>query len=228
MKRIVLSICFGLAFCVSAGQKAVFPAEKMTPFVFSDNPGNVFFSENPVELHRTPDAPELDCTLQDWHGKVLHSGIRLDRKNDPLFFSGLPCGFYTLTVFAKNTLAGRFNFIIIPVPETRKYSRDEFFALDTAMSWLAEPGDFNCRWYQGDSFRVVRDLVHWAGFSQVRDRLLWRDVHPSAGKTDYGKYLNNARLFRQRNIRISGMFHDAPAYLDTRQSIPREDRKSVV
>ncbi|MBO4345240.1 MAG: hypothetical protein J5833_05775 [Victivallales bacterium] len=191
--------------------------------IVTDAPGNVFFQGDRPVLKMTAAVKGLSYVLLDWHGKTLQSGGWPQDGASPLPLPALPNGYYIVNTANKGDFAiPSFNFTVIPHPSTRKYPHDSFFAVDSAQSWLASSGKFQCRWYGGDTFRLVSDLIAWAGFPHVRERLAWGVVNANRDEFKYGVYMENANLLKERNILISGMFHDAPKWTDRPQSIPRD------
>ncbi|MBO4618716.1 MAG: hypothetical protein J5654_01260 [Victivallales bacterium] len=200
---------------------AVVAQEMRAPVVFTDAPGNVFFQGDQPVLQATGMASDLKYALLDWHEKVLQQGDWLTANATSLTFPALPNGYYIVRLTNEDgDVVAAFNFTIIPPPASRKRPANPFFGIDSAQSWLAQRSNFQCRWYDGDTFRLVSDLIAWTGIPNVRERLAWSVVHPSPEEFQYGLYQENARLLHDRNILISGMFHDAPAWLDTPNGIP--------
>ena len=198
-------------------------APQLDPAIVTDAPGNVFFQGDKPVLQMTTAVNGLTYTLLDWHGKTLQSGDWPHDGTEPLTFPALPNGYYIVnTTNTDGKTVPSFNFTIVPHPSTRKYPHDSFFAVDSAQSWLATRGAFDCRWYDGDTYRLVSDLIAWAGFPHVRERLSWGAVNAVRDEFKYGIFMENADLLKERNILISGMFHDAPGWLDTPLGIPRD------
>ncbi|MBP5299966.1 MAG: hypothetical protein J6Y80_01045, partial [Victivallales bacterium] len=192
------------------------------PVFLPKAPGNVVFQGTATEIRLRDPLAAGHYLLEDWHGAAVVSGSWPG--GDTLTLPPLPNGYYTLKIAAAGgeTLPAC-RFAVISDPATRQPLGAEcFYAVDTAQSWLATPGLFQCPWYDGDGFRLVSDLVAWAGFPQVRERLSWNEVNPRPGEFHYGKYQSNAELLHERNIQISGMFHDAPPWTDNAHSIPRD------
>ena len=198
-------------------------APQLDPAIVTDAPGNVFFQGDKPVLQMTTAVKGLSYTLLDWHGKTLQSGDWPQDGTEPLTLPALPNGYYIVNTTNKADVAiPSFNFTIIPHPSTRKYPHDSFFAVDSAQSWLAARGRFDCRWYDGDTYRLVSDLIAWAGFPHVRERLTWGGVNSKRDEFKYGVFMENADLLKERNVLISGMFHDAPGWTDNPQGIPRD------
>ena len=198
-------------------------APELAPAIVTDAPGNVFFQGDKPILQMTTAVKGLTYTLLDWHGKTLQSGDWPQDGTEPLSLPALPNGYYIVnTTNTDGKTVPSFNFTIVPHPSTRKYPHDSFFAVDSAQSWLATRGAFDCRWYDGDTYRLVSDLIAWAGFPHVRERLTWGGVNSKRDEFKYGRFMENADLLKERNILISGMFHDAPGWTDNPQGIPRD------
>ena len=198
-------------------------APQLDPAIVTANPGNVFFQGDKPVLQMTTAVKGLSYTLLDWHGKTLQSGDWPQDGTEPLTLPALPNGYYIVNTTNKADVAvPSFNFTVIPHPSTRKYPHDSFFAVDSAQSWLAARGRFDCRWYDGDTYRLVSDLIAWAGFPHVRERLTWGGVNSKRDEFKYGVFMENADLLKERNVLISGMFHDTPAWTDNPQGIPRD------
>ncbi|MBO4526248.1 MAG: hypothetical protein J5743_01380, partial [Victivallales bacterium] len=198
-------------------------APQLDPAIVTDTPGNVFFQGDKPVLQMTTAVKGLTYTLLDWHGKTLQSGDWPQDGTETLSLPALPNGYYIVnTTNADGKTVPSFNFTVIPHPSTRKYPHDSFFAVDSAQSWLAARGKFDCRWYDGDTYRLVSDLIAWAGFPHVRERLTWGTVNSKRDEFKYGVFMENADLLKERNVLISGMFHDAPGWTDNPQGIPRD------
>ncbi len=101
-------------------------------------------------------------------------------------------------------------------------SAASFYAVDSAQSWISRPGAFSCPWNDGDTFRTVSDLIALAGLPHVRDRLSWGGVNPKPGVFDFGHYMRNADMLKERGILLSGMFHDAPQWAGRIQKLPSD------
>ena len=58
--------------------------------------------------------------------------------------------------------------------------------------------------------------------AEYRDRLSWNEVNKKPSEYDFGHYLYNANLLKERRIGISGMFHDTAAYVKRMQKLPAD------
>lgn len=194
------------------------------PSVFTEAPGNVFFQGDQPVLQMSEPISGLSYTLMDWHGKVLERDAWPADGGAPLVLPTLPNGYYLLQLEGtdQDQPAISFNFTVIPSPNTPRTPCNPFFGVDSAQSWLATEGSFQCRWYDGDGFRLVSDLIAWAGFSHVRERMAWGIVNPTPEEFHYGVYRKNADLLHERGVFVSGMFHDAPKWTDNSQSVPHD------
>ncbi len=186
-------------------------------------PGTVWLEHETPTFTMTTPLPALAYVLTDWHGTVLHEGLWPDNGGSPLSFSPLQPGYYTLatTHDGKEPLPP-FTFAVVVDPKTRPENAHSFFGVDSAQSWLAAPGSFECPYYDGDAYLLVSELIYRAGIPNVRDRLRWGDVNPTPNAYNYGQYLRNAELLKERGILLSGMFHDAPTWADRGEKLPRD------
>lgn len=203
--------------------------KRIVPAIQTTAPGTVWIeTESPTFTMTTP-LPGLAYALTDWHGTTMRQGQWPDGGGSPLSFPPLQPGYYTLTTThdGKDPLP-TFTFAVVVDPKTRPQSSHSFFGVDSAQSWLASPGGFECPYYDGDSYRLVSELIYRAGIPNVRDRLSWGGVNGTPDALDYGKYLLNANLLQERGILVSGMFHDAPAWADRGSKLPRDLRALFV
>jgi hypothetical protein len=181
-----------------------------------DAPGHVFVEKlRPVA--RGGMSGE-NFTLTDWRGRsVGHIGTW--REDGTAVLPELPTGYYHL-----KSDSGNATFAVVPDPESRTFDHDSFYGVDSAQSWVSPKGAFLCPWNGGDTFRTVSDLVRLAGVQHVRDRLRWRDVNPRPGIFAYAgsDYMYNADLLKERDILLSGMFHDAPKWSGVLKKLPSD------
>ena len=155
--------------------------------------------------------PGAAWALQDWRGRETEfCGVFDEGGNATL--PPLPAGYYRL---GDATLA-----VVRPCGEGTILP--SFYGVDSAQSWCAGPGAFDCPWNGGDTFRTVSDLARLAGVPHVRDRMTWVQVNPERGVFKYGKYLYNADLLRERGIGVSGVFHDCPPWIGRIKSLPAD------
>lgn len=178
-----------------------------------DAPGHVYTDRERVTA-RGGAAGEA-WTLTDWRGRALASGTFAADGRAAL--GKRPVGYYRVTGAGSDA-----TFAVVPVPEGRVRNADSFYGVDSAQSWVSSPEKFKCPWYGGDSFRLVSDLLWRTGLPHVRERLSASEVNPRPGSYAYGRYMYNADLLSARGLHISGMFHDAPRYMDRITRLPRD------
>lgn len=77
-----------------------------------------------------------------------------------------------------------------------------------------------------DLHRYTVGKIAETGFRQARERLSWREVNPQPGQWKFDHYLKVYSLYREKGIRVSGMFHDAPKWTSLRGKLPT-DLKAV-
>lgn len=168
-----------------------------------DAPGHVYVEGSTLAVSNAP--VDSVWTLTDWQGRELSSKV----------LSCLSVGYYHLRCGTEDI-----TFAVVPKPEKRTFDRNSFYGVDSAQSWVSRKGRFLCPWYGGDTFRLVSDLIGLAGISHVRDRLSWAEVSKKPSEYDFGHYLYNADLLKERKVGISGMFHDTAAYVKKMQKLP--------
>lgn len=192
------------------------------PGVVGDAPGMVFVEGQDVVLECTRVFPSLTYSVKNWRGKEIFQGSWPENGKQKLNLGKLQPGYYTVsTKNASSQVLKDVNFTVVIDPKTRVFDPNSFFAVDTAQSWLARPGAFECPYFDGDSYKLVSELVYLAGIPHVRERLAWRHVQERRGsplKLSY--YGRNAQLLKERGITISGMFHDSPGWADKLEKLP--------
>ena len=161
--------------------------------------------------------PGAAFRIVDWRGRDAGLSGAFDEAGNATL-PPLPCGYWRIVPAAHPEVAPFHALATLAVvaPSCRNPKCEAggaFFAADAALSSISRPGAFLCPWNGGDTERTIADLLGLAGFRHVRDRLHWRHVQPSHDSPpDFGRYLANAELLRERGIGVSGMFHDCPAW----------------
>lgn len=214
---------------------------KLPPAIVCDAPATIFTLGQDVTLNATQPLAGLAYTLRDWHGKALLEAAWPADGAQPLVLKGLQPGYYTLdTTNETATKLRRFSFIVVVSEESRmkalgaktvaEYAqarRNSAFAIDSAQSWVARPGSFDCPYFDGDSYLLASEVSRLTGIPHVRERLSWGEVQKRRdGDISLSYYLRNAELLRERGILVSGMYHDAPTWADKITKLPR-DLKAV-
>lgn len=166
--------------------------------------------------------PGSGWTLLDWRGRAVGTAGVFDEQGETAL-PPLPAGYYRIVggvVTAPSpshdcaaddgapsprqlaTLA------VVAPPEARRAEDVGFMALDTAQSWCAADGKFECPWNGGDAFRTICDLVALSGIRHVRDRFSWAKASPAQGVFEYGENLRNAQMLRDDGVGVSEpVFH---------------------
>lgn len=182
--------------------------------IFLDAPGHVYIEGATLAVSNAP--ADSVWTLTDWLGREQPTAIRqLPSVNYHL--PALQVGYYHLRCGDEDA-----TFAVVPKPGSRAFDRNSFYGVDSAQSWVSRKGRFLCPWHGGDTFRLVSDLIERAGIPHVRDRLSWNEVSKKPEIYDFGHYLYNANLLKERKIGISGMFHDTAAYVKKIQKLPAD------
>ena len=220
MRRITVTLAVAFVWCAIA-----------SPVL--DAPGHVYVEGTTLTMSNAP--ADSVWTLTDWLGRELAS-TQLSTLNPQL--SNLSVGYYHLQRggqgAARPTGGGRdkarpshcgdedVTFAVVPKPGKRTFDKNSFYGVDSAQSWVSRKGRFLCPWYGGDTFRLVSDLIGLAGIPHVRDRLGWAEVNKKPSEYDFGHYLYNADLLKERKVGISGMFHDTATYVKKMQKLPAD------
>ncbi len=164
-------------------------------------------------------------TLLDWRGAPTGFGGKFDARGETAL-PRLPAGYYRLAGEPAITASGPrepdvlATIAVVSAPEDLARPASQFYGVDSAQSWVSSPGSFACPWNGGDTFRTVSDLVRLAGFPHVRERMRWGEVEKAPGAFDYGKYMYNADLLRERGVAVLGMFHDCPPWAGPIRRLP--------
>ena len=197
--------------------------DQIKPRIATDAPGTVFIDNEAPTFSANVDLPQCRYVLKDWLGTELGQGSWPERAGDKLVLEPLPPGYYHLeTSHPGETQFPPFTFAVVIDPATRVVNHDAYFAIDTAQSWVARPGSFDCPYYDGDSYLLISELIYRAGIYHVRERLGWREVNPNPGEYNYSHYMTNANYLQERNILISGMYHDTPIWAKPISKLPSD------
>lgn len=182
--------------------------------VVLDAPGHVCVAGSGVAARGG--APGAAWTLLDWRGRAAGAAGVFDERGEaalPL----LPSGYYRMVAgadggWAADCLA---TLAVVAPLETHPAEDSGFLALDTAQSWCAAEGKFECPWNGGDAFRTVCDLAALSGVRHVRDRFSWAKANPASGAFEYGENLRNAEMLRDRGIGVSEPVFHTPRRMAT-------------
>ena len=161
-------------------------------------------------------------TLLDWRSRPVKVKGKFDGVGRATL-PPLPTGYYRMvgravTTNRPQTLA---TLAVVPDPASRPKVSRSFYGADCATSQLATPREIDCPWNGGDRRRTAADLAHLAGFTHVRDRMGWSAVQPSPNAApNFSYYVATARLFKERGIGVSGIFHDTPGWVGRLKKLP--------
>ncbi|NMA45066.1 MAG: hypothetical protein GX945_00740 [Lentisphaerae bacterium] len=202
----------------------------IAPALATAAPGTVWLEQEEPTFTVNMPLDNLRYVLKDWLGAVLKEDAWPDNGSSPLVFPPMMPGYYLLETSHDDNVKqlAPYSFVVVIDPAQRSMTHRSFFGIDSAQSWLARRGHFACPWYDGDSFKLVSELIYRAGVPHVRERLRWAQVNPSPGEYNYSHYLYNAELLHERGILISGMFHDAPAWAGRKIKLPLDLREVYI
>lgn len=176
-------------------------------------PASAFVQGEKLEFRLKPYAAEAaSWKLRNWKHEVLNEGSWPENGRGVLVLPELPNGYYTLELASPTAeFTGSRSFAVVPDPEKRPANPDMFFAVDSALSWIARPDAENFRQPQ-NAYLVTAEAARRLGVQMIRERLNWREVEATPGKIDWKQYKANADLIAARGIGISGVYHSAPRW----------------
>ena len=205
--KTAISTILGGFLCLAA---AAAPEFDTAAAVTASAPGAAFLQGEQLAFRWT--QPELSpgkWQLRDWRDRIIRQGDWPEDGRKKLLLAPLPNGYYKLELSGG---AGSRGFAVVPDPAGRENNPEQFFAMDSAQSWLARPDAGNPR--QPDKpFEIVSETARRAGLRMVRARLNWAEVEAVPGKYDWLQYQTNADLLAERGIQVLGMYHHAPEWV---------------
>ena len=153
------------------------------------------------------DLSSRDWTLLDWRGNDLRQGRWA--ADGTLELAPLPPGYYHVAYPAFGA-TNEFSFCV--VGDKPCHNPDSFFAVDSAFTQCSRPGEFDCPWYGGDTYRVTAELMGLCGVSHTRERIAWMNMNTSENEYDFSRYLPNAQLMKRNGVVSLGLFADTPPW----------------
>ena len=188
--------------------------------VIFDAPGHVAVERTSVVAKGG--VPGASWKLLDWRNRPTNVSGTFDAAGKATL-PPLSSGYYRLVAVANPTNGPRSlaTLAVVSDPTKRPKVSKSFYGADCATSQLAVPGQIDCPWNGGDRRRTAADLAYLAGFTHVRDRMSWRAVQPSSGAAPrFSHCIETARLFKERGIGVSGIFHDTPEWARRLKKLP--------
>ena len=170
-----------------------------------------FAAEDNLRVSVPPCETNTAWTLRDWRGRELASGEW--SADGRLALAPLPPGYYWIDDRG-------FMVVDASVPP----NPNSFFAADSAFTMWAKRGEFDCPWYDGDTFRVVAELMGLCGVSHTRERMILGRMAPSRDVVNFSPYLENARLMKRNGTQGLGLFGDTPGWMGVspKRYMPRD------
>ena len=156
-------------------------------------------------------AGEVSATRQtwrveDWRGTVVRRGVCA--ADDLVEVAGLPPGYWTLRVEGAEPVT----FTTVVDPLSRRRVAESPFAADSAFSWMDISTAFAPSFKADYSAHLAR-LLRAAGITQTRERFAWNGAQKEiGGPISWGKYLKNAKLLAENDIKISWMNAGTPKF----------------
>ena len=188
--------------------------------VIFDAPGHVAVEGSSVSAKGG--EPGAAWALLDWRSRPVNVKGKFDSVGRTTL-PPLPTGYYRMVgrAVTTNRLQTLATLAVVPDPPKRPKVSKSFYGADCATSQLANQREIDCPWNGGDRRRTVADLAYLAGFTHVRDRMGWSAVQSSPDAApDFSYYVATARLFKERGIGVSGIFHDTPGWVKRIKKLP--------
>ncbi len=195
MKQLALLAVFALGFAGGAETAVAVTAKA---------PGSAFLQGEALEFRVNTPAP-VQWTLRNWKDEVIRQGESVRQ----LLLAPLANGYYMLELAG---FEGVRSFAVVPDPGKRARNPDQFFAMDSAQSWLARPDGNNAR-APGNPYETVSEVARRSGVQMVRERLSWPETETAPGTFDWKQYKTNADLLSERGIDVLGMYHHTPEWM---------------
>ena len=163
--KTAISTILGGFLCLAA---AAAPEFDTAAAVTASAPGAAFLQGEQLAFRWTqPERSPGKWQLRDWRNRLIRQGDWPEDGRKKLLLAPLPNGYYKLELSGG---AGSRGFAVVPDPAGRENNPEQFFAMDSAQSWLARPDAGNPR--QPDKpFEVVSETARRAGLRMVRERL---------------------------------------------------------
>ena len=174
--------------------------------ITAEAPGTVFTDREPLRFHLNRIPPEpFRYAVRNFRGTTVASGDW--GRDGNLELAPLPPGYYILSA---GTEGGECSFVVTVDPAERKPSPENPFALDSAQSWHG--GGVK-------GYPLTAELMRRTGAAMARERLSWasvgqdpRSADGEIGHFNWWSYDISVAEQANRGIRISNVFHDAPAW----------------
>jgi hypothetical protein len=195
----VLSSC--IVLWVAAPQVADAGAPAWRPdsveqfFIEPDQPAVLGWA-GPFEI-----ASPIAYLIRDYGGAVIASGDVHPAEGRLEVPVRLSAGFHEIEFPAAER---RFGIVALPAFAGQP---DEFFAIDTAMSWLVSE--------DGIREGLIGALAR-SGIGMARERLSWGTIHTGPGQWQWdrgNRYESLRDSYRRQGVDVLEMFHDAPRWL---------------
>ena len=206
-QTIFATLC--IVLCANeAVSSAVAVTTPASGWMFTEDEAPVFFLL-PSSFVVDGGGADSAFTVCDWRGNEVRHGQWPE--DGRLKLVPLPPGFYRVEtdsslVTRHSSLVTSFDFCVVRRDPCR--NPDSPFAVDSALSHRAET--FDCPWYDGNTFRVVCELMRKCGIVQTRERMVWKHMNPEPGVYTYGRRLDNVAHLRANGLVTTGIFAGTP------------------
>jgi hypothetical protein len=146
------------------------------------------------------------CQVRDYNGGIIKELEVAQTGRDLKVLLALEKGYYTVTLPQRGT----FGLLVVSKSSA---SRDQFFGMDAALSWLRGIG-------------VHQDMIHVMdriGVAIARERLAWGDIEAKKATWSWSakrEYEKTRALYAADKIGVLEIFHDSPSWM-------QDDKKTV-
>ncbi len=186
-----MNLLFLLMSVVFGGVTPISPEQF---YIEPDKPAVLEFQVGKGDTNSRP-----EYKLYDTDEKLLKSGLSEIKENRLQVSVKVPAGFYELEFPQSQTRYG-----IISLPEYKSGTRDPFFAMDGALSWLVSS--------EQNRISLIR-IAKRTGIFMLRDRLSWGEIEPQENALDFqrGRHYEVTRKSCMENgVKFLEVIHDAP------------------
>lgn len=207
MRRIgpvVVLLVLMLPAAGSADGVSLAPANLESFFVTPGEQASVEF-----RVDGTPAGGKLEFRVADYRGRAAADGRAAVEEGSARVMVELPRGYYTIR-FPRSGQS--FGLVALPRYAGRP---DEFFCIDSAMSWL---------WRDAGQREDLVQILARCGIHMARERLSWGAINPRPDRWQWdagGGYDTLRRTYREEGVDVLELFHSGPGWTGKIGPYPR-------
>lgn len=165
-------------------------------FIINSNEDSVLHWQVPAPTA----SADLACQVRDYNGNIIKELKAAQTGRNLSVSLNLNSGYYTVAFSQREEAFG------LVVASKPRASRDQFFGMDAALSWLRP-------------IVVRQDMIHVMeriGVSITRERLSWGDIQPQKEAWSWDskrEYERTRALYAADKIGVLEVFHDSPHWM---------------